>query len=41
MKSFSIQPYQFEPRRNSDESESDNESMSGEEGVEETQIREW
>lgn len=29
--SFSIQPYQFEPRRNSEKSESDNESISGEE----------
>lgn len=33
--SFSIQPYQFEPRRNSDKSESDNESISGEESEEE------
>ena len=35
MNSFSTQPNQFEPRRNSNESESNNESMSGEEGMEE------
>lgn len=35
MNSFSIQPNQFEPRRNSNESERDNESMLGEEGMEE------
>ena len=33
--SFSVQPYQFEPRRNSDKSVSDNESISGEESEEE------
>lgn len=33
--SFSIQPYRFEPRRNSDKSVSDNESISGEESEEE------
>ena len=35
MNSFSTQPNQFEPRRNSNESESNNERMSGEEGMEE------
>ena len=35
MSSFSIQPNQFEPRRNSNESESNNKSMSGEDGMEE------
>ena len=33
--SFSTQPNQFEQRRNSNESESDNKSISGEEGMEE------
>ena len=31
---FNIQPYQFEPRRNSDAAETDNESRSGDEDME-------
>ena len=31
---FNIQPYQFEPRRNSDAAETDNESCSGDEDME-------
>ena len=31
---FTIQPYQFEPRVNSDEADSDNESRSGDEAME-------
>lgn len=33
LRSVTIQPYQFEPRRNSDEAESGDDSMSGEEAL--------